>query len=1225
MRIFLTGIFLCLTLCSSHPVAAQTAATSSVSGTVADSQGARISGAEVKLTDVATGIERVATSDSHGRYSFYAIVPGRVKMTVSAKSFKTKVINDVQAEVSKVANVDVDMEAGAIDETIEVGATVEAQLQKSDASIGAVFSETRMMRLPNFNRSAASFFRLQPATAPRGQYAGSRNDQSTYRLDGVDVTDNITGLFSFPVPVESISELRGTVVNANASFGTSAGAQFVLITKSGNNQFHGSAYLYHQDNALNANSWTNNRFGFERPYLLDNRFGFTFGGPIKRERTFFFVNYEGRRNPNSVTLTRVVPTESLRAGTLRFRDAAGMAQTIGVAALKNLDPRGIGPNPKVLEYLNLYPQPNNFTAGDGLNTAGFTFVAPLRSSSNYGLIRLDHKFTDGWSAIAKFTADRQLSNGAGQVDLQQRIGLSRSDYRPRNLVGTVIGVLTPHITNESRFSWFHDRQDFGGSSPPTFVGLNAAINVGAGLLDDLVDVGTQQARRQFGHSNVYQWSDTLAWITGGHNIQLGGNAQRIRSIIFRNDKVIGSLTDPIADVSTAGGFVSIPSAQRPGFIRPSDVGSYNNLYASLLGIVSQVPVLITRDGALNLEPLSTGLLTDSTLSNWEFFISDTWRWKPSLTVTYGVSYGWQEPPTEASGKQNILSFKDTGEPVDYKLYVREKRGAAEAGRVYNPDFAYVPIRDSRRSSIFDADRNNFSPRFSMAWNPSFKNGLMRVLCGDRRMVIRGGYSLVYDRTNTVQPVQLPTLGVGFAQTVNVAGPKNSAGQPFRIGIDGPIPLPQVPRTEATPVVPMKPFGETLSFSVDPHIRTPQNHVFDFTVQRELPWNMLLEVGYVGRLARQLYVSGNLNSVPFMSKDPKSGQTFAQAFDAVAVQLRQKKAANAQPYFENLYGAGTTASLINSSAGDFIAGNVTTVQQIALDLLTAFNNGKGPILTNLQVQDFSVRFSGPGSNYHAGILTLHKRYSHGLAFDLNYTLSQFLDQVYLESQNIIDETQTSFLPDVDYGAADADVRHLFNANGVYDLPFGTDHRLHFANSKLDQFARGWYMAGILTAQSGIALSVLQNFQAYGGGSVLGAFASAIPIKKLGESALQKGVKGSNGVGVNGDPARRGTGLNIFADPEAAYANFRPILISQDGRTGRGAFRGLPRWNLDWSVGKQTNITERFKFSLSFDFINVLNHVIFGNPNLNLQNPAGFGVINGQFNSPRRIQIGGRIDF
>src|SRR5262249_40945091 len=145
---------------------------------------------------------------------------------------------------------------------------------------------------------------------------------------------------------------------------------------------------------------------------LDNRFGGAVGGPIFKNKTFFFLNYEGRRNPNTTTVTRFIPTDSPRAGTLPFRDASGAIQTLDQKAIKALDPRGLGVNPKVLEYLRLYPSPNDFTLGDGLNTAGFVFSAPLTNRDDISLGRLDHKFSEKWSAMGKFSANRNLSTNA---------------------------------------------------------------------------------------------------------------------------------------------------------------------------------------------------------------------------------------------------------------------------------------------------------------------------------------------------------------------------------------------------------------------------------------------------------------------------------------------------------------------------------------------------------------------------------------------------------------------------------------------------------------------------------------------------------------------------------------------------------------------------------------------------------------------------------------------
>jgi hypothetical protein len=734
-------------------------------------------------------------------------------------------------------------------------------------------------------------------------------------------------------------------------------------------------------------------------------------------------------------------------------------------------------------------------------------------------------------------------------------------------------------------------------------------------------VDTQRARHQFRTLNIYQWSDNLTWVKSAHTIQAGGNLRRIRSVDFRDDKVVGSITTPVADVGIVGSFISIPTSQRPSFIQSADVSRYNQFYASLLGMISQVPALITRDADLKLQPLGTGLLTRSTLKAWEFYGVDTWRWKPSLTITYGLTYNWQEPPVEDSGKQTVITYKDTGKLVDFKDYIQTKLAAANAGQIFNPDIAYVPLKNAGRSTAFNTDYGDISPRFSLAWNPSFKSGWLGRMFGDRKTVIRGGYSLAFDRTNTVQTIIIPTLGVGFAQTVNVTGPKNSAGQPFRIGIDGPIPLPTAPAQISSPVVPGKPFGETLSFSVDPNIKVPRNHVVDFTIQRELPWRLLVEIGYIGRFARDLYDDGNLNSVPFMMKDPKSGQTFAQAFDAVAAVLRANATATPppQPYFENFYGAGSTASIAKAQASAFINGNLSTLTQQYLDFLG------GPVLINQQSLDLLVRVSQAISNYHGMIITVHKRFSQGLSLDANYTLSKSLDQSANLTQNNVAEFQSSFFPDISYSPSLFDIRHLFNANGSYDLPFGRNHALSFSNRALDKFISGWFMAGIFTAQSGLPLTVAQSAEAFGASSVFGATAGAIPTSRV-ATGLNSSITGSGGVGTNANPANKGTGLNLFADPEAAFNAFRRIRLADDRREGRGVLRGLSRWSFDWSVGKETKITERVKFSLSFDFFNVFNHVIFNDPgSLSLQNKAAFGVITSQNNTPRRIQVGARIDF
>jgi hypothetical protein len=1160
---------------------AQTATTATISGVVTDPQNGYVAAALLTLTERATNQERHTLTDTQGHYNFSALPPGRFSLKVTAPGFKVMDVHNVTVELAKNATINVLLEVGEILEATQVIAG-RILLQTTDASIGSVLSQASLQRLPNLTRQTNQLFNLQAATTPTGEFAGARQDQSTVTLDGVDISDNARGEFGrtvIPTPLETIQTMRSIVANANATFGRSSGGQFALITKSGTNEWHGGVYLFHQNGALAANSWTNNRLGIARPFLLDNRFGFTLGGPLKKERTFLFMNYEGRRRPDSTTVTRIVPTVSYRNGTIKTNYG-----DIDDAMLKAEDERGLGVNPKMLEYLRLYPLPNDFTVGDQLNLAGFTFAAPTKSSEAFGVLRLDQIFTERWRANLKLTGSRHLSTTATQVNLLTRAATNKFPFRPLNIVAAVTAMLAPTVTNEARISWLRDKLHFDNEVPSARIGLNLPLRLDPRYFNDLVDSDATRARRQARQLSLFQAADNLTWTSGRHSIQAGANIRFINSTDFRNDKVYNVLTTPVADVGSGGARIFVPGAQRPFFII-REAPALLTLKAVLYGNVYQVPALFTRDADLQLQPPGTGLNTKSTLRTYEFYLSDSWRVKPSFTVTYGLTYNWQTPPKETSGKQTVMTYKDSGRLVDYQSFLDTKRQAALRGEVWNPALAFVPLRQTGRQTAFNTDYTNLSPRLSLAWNPNFKNKLL----GDYRTVIRAGYSLLFDRTNTVQTITIPTLGIGFSHTQVLTNPRNNAGAFFRVGIDGTLPLPAVAAKLTAPFVPAPTLEEIVSVAVDPNIKTPRHHVWDVTIQRELPHDYLLEVGWIGRFGRKLYANGNLNSLPLMFTDPTSGQTLAQAIEGVQRDKRARRFdVTPQPFFEHLYGEGSTADF-STYLND---GRISFFQQFIADLRVAKGWMNGPMLTNLQVQDLWMRTSTARSNYHALFVALHKPLTHGLSFDLNYTLSKSLDNVPGLTQNDMTPYQSSYEPDIDYSPSLFDLRHIFKASGVYTLPF-----------QQNRFMRGWYVAGIFTAHSGPPLTVFAGSDGFGGSSVYNTFTGALPLRN---SLFAKGVH------------QVGAGLNLFAHPESVANSFRPVSPARDGRHGRG-------WNLDWSIGKETQVTERAKFTLSFEFFNVFNHVLFNDPNLDLRAPWEFGALTSQFNAPRRIQIGARFDF
>jgi hypothetical protein len=422
---------------------------------------------------------------------------------------------------------------------------------------------------------------------------------------------------------------------------------------------------------------------------------------------------------------------------------------------------------------------------------------------------------------------------------------------------------------------------------------------------------------------------------------------------------------------------------------------------------------------------------------------------------------------------------------------------------------------------------------------------------------------------------------------------------------------------------------------------------DFTIQRELPANLILEVGYIGRFGRELPAGIDLgSSSPYFFKDSASGQTFAEAYDQVALALRAGTSASALPavsWFENqLSGLASSAAaaacrppnvavILNSTQciallqGSAFQANAVSTLFLQMGVYRQAFLGR-PAYNSLQIAALLMATSGGRSNYNAGFVTLRNKYWHGLQFDLNYTYSKALDQVG-DVQNNLSIISTGFDRDVDYGFSQADRRHVFNAIFNYDLPFGTGKRWLSGDGWTDYVLGGWYVSGIFRNYSGLPLFVTDNAGVFG--NIAGAPAQgAIPLvdpNTLG-AGVYSGVSGSGGVGTSGNPAAGGTGLNLFADPAAAFASFRRIQLSRDGRQGRTmAFRGPWFWNLDFRLAKSTRITEKVGFEFSADFFNVFNKVNFATPSLSLNSPANFGVFSTQTGSPRTIQFGARVQF
>jgi hypothetical protein len=768
---------------------------------------------------------------------------------------------------------------------------------------------------------------------------------------------------------------------------------------------------------------------------------------------------------------------------------------------------------------------------------------------------------------------------------------------------------------------------------PQVPGINVAMDVG--IVDEPIGVSINGARSQVANQHTYQVINNSTWNRDKHTVLFGGTWRREYWYFNRTDQLAGSLTTPVATVNS-GTNLSIPGSALPptcsatlttNCLLAADVGRFTNLFASSLGMVDSVGVLAMRD--TNLQPLPLGTPQDLETVNdaFELYVNDSWRPTSALTLNLGLSYQFRLAPKEKLDRYAYLIDNGTGEIINSDLYVERARAAALAGQPYNPQLAFQPVTNVGDSKYYQTDWTNLGPRLAATWNPPGQSGILGTIFRQDKSVLRGGYGLVFDRTNSVQHIF--ALGMGYGENLAVLSPRcdingipGAGCQPngatpsaaYRVGVDGPIPTPQHPAVTA----PIVPGTLVVTAYADSKIKTGRTHSFNFSYQRELSTRMMMEAGWVMRLGRELPQAYVLSSVPYFHVDNGSQQTFAQAFDVIATQLRAGvPVANVtpQPWFENQIGAGQTALLANNQRTSFVDGNLSQLWLTVNQRRTAL--GQQP-LSNQQIQTLWARGDGGKSDYHAFYATLRRRMAEGLTFSGSYTLSKTMDQAGVR-QNIVNAPSSAFDLDIDWGPADTDRRHVLNATGVYDLPFGRN------GGGLSLLTGGWYVAGIFTATSGIPLNVCQRTGVYGGGLTFTGCVGAVPTGGDVDPGVYSGVAGSGNIGTTGNPATGGTGLNLFQDPEAVFNSFRRVLISQDTTSSRGAIYGLPRWNLDFSIGKRTRVTRDVYAVFTAEAINVLNRVQFGNPTLNLANPTTFGVIDSQGGTPRTIQLGFRIEF
>jgi hypothetical protein len=1306
MRVSKNLFLLSAVLLFGLPIFAQNA-TTSVHGTVQDPKGGVIPGATVHLGSAATGYKRDVTSGPDGAYQILQIPPGTYDVTADAKNVGKVEVKGVRLLVNQPTTLDLTVQLAGQTTTIEVrgeAPTVNTQ----DATIGHAFNTQQIMSLPFEGRNAVEILSLQPGvvyTNPtqgtgintgfdsrNGSVNGGRSDQTNVTIDGLDNNDPNTGnAFNGALrsTLDSIQEFRVTTTNANAEVGRSSGAQVVLVTKSGTNNWHGSLYEENRNGLGVANNWFNKQSQIasglpnEPAKLVRNVFGGSIGGPIVKDRFFFFFTYEGLRRAESLQVTRIVPSDDLRNGIIHYLTcgagqptdcdpAQQTVATLNAAQIAGMDtgcvgngtcPWGPGPNPNSLAVLQSYPHPNTDALGDTLNFRGFTFAAstPARQNTFIGKLDLNvdqagnHKiFVRGNLQDDNFVPETAGSSGSFS-DQAQFPGRPFNATNFDNSKGIAIGytaILGQNLINSFRYGFTRlgaGRSGIGDQPRVTFRGLDDPVGF---------------RRSSFVNVPTNNLVDDVTWTKGKHTIQLGGNLRIINNNRLSNEiNFFQTSSNPAwllgGGVAGLGGDLDPESF---GFAPVADSfgNSYDQPISALVGTLPEISSIYNQDKNGTVIPQGTLIPRSFKGHEAEMYVQDSWRIKPNLTITGGLRYSLLQPPYEVHGEQAAPS-------ISMSDFLKNRAAAMLAGQTYRPTIQFdISGQANGKQPYWDWDYKDIAPRFSIAYSPNQEKGFLGKLFGSQgKTSIRAGWGIYYDHFGEGIVNTFDTEGsfglttevdnaAGF-QTVDCAprftGSFDVGGSTAGIGCGGqnlvappPGPFPVTPPTG------IQNGSFAIYWGLDNKLKTPYSHAFDASIQRELKGGFVMELAYVGRLGRRLLQQEDL-AMPLNIVDPASHidyfgamQSLDKAFDAGT----PESAIAPNPYWEHIFpGAAGAAGVSGCASG--IPGTPTATQNIYDLLSCGLRGNETTVLEILDFPDssglcfpacatingqltqgfqfFHDQFSSlyawrsiGNSVYNAGQIMFRHRMSHGVQFDFNYTLSRSYD--YGSSSERIDFVS---------GPTNDQIINTWNPK--LNRSYSDFDALHQINTNFVvelPFGRTRAVGG---GMGRVADAFIGGWNVSG----LARWSSGLPFSvdsgfnfptnwELEGNGVLMGPKPETGQFLSGPTGNSPTGFaNVFRNGTAAFNAFRLAYAGEAG--DRNNLRGPGYFGLDMGLAKKFKITETSAITFNWDVFNVFNSVRFDAlssiPALDTQ--STFGNFNTLLTNPRVMQFGLRFDF
>jgi Carboxypeptidase regulatory-like domain len=1136
---------------------AQATYTAQLRGTIKDSTGAVVPRATVNITNPATQVSETVTTDEVGRYIFPALKPAFYSVKVEAAGFKTVVRSNIELRVNQQTDLDFTLELGEVTETVEV--TAESTLLNTvSATLGTEITNRYIVDMPLLDRALTNLTFLAPGvTEVPGAGAddirgtnfvsnGQRNGTAEVRLDGGLSTVAESGeggntIVNYQPSLEVVQEFKVQNNNYSAEYGNNGGTVVNIITKSGTNDFHGSGWWFARRPRFDANDFFSNRDGQPKGDYKKDEWGGSIGGPIKKQKSFFFFDFLKTRNDSPFTLTTTVPTDLQRRGDFSqtFNDDGTLQQIynpfdahedadgnwIRTPFPSNVIPEGLI-DPVARNIMDLYPDPTG--PGDPI-TGRHNYTQKLVSSypSHQFDIKLDHILTDKTRISGRYS--RAHSSGSTPSAEGQLLDAATNRGNDQNVVLEHNWAPTPSLlwTNRLGVDRSYYRQD-SEELDPASVGFPPELNAYFGLKrfpeigpEEYGYLGQSCCTDTVKGQTLWNYSSALSKVIGGHNLKFGGEQRHMFTNFWQPDYPTGQ-------------FAFERSTTMQDVFNP-DSSQGNGLASLLLGWGTW--------GHVGTQPPVADKTKDQGL-----FIQDDWKVSQRLTVNLGLRYEWSTPFTERFNRLVIVDYNgDAGVDVP------------GLGRLRGTSY----LADSNKRSA-DVDRNNFGPRFGLAYRLGQKT------------VLRGGAGVYYgfNVATNFQYVGTPwykNVTMYFSKDGGIT-PYASLSNPFPVGFVGP-PGPKYGK--------LSQWGFDNGYNLNDGLRNAEIYQWNVGIERELPGNMLIEVNYTASRSTHL---------PFNGYDGTRNRNFINR------ENREK------------YGSDGLAELVDNPFLPFFQGP------------NAIFNEPDSLYNDPQIEriyllrpypQFAGSFGGypefnANARYNALQIRFEKRYSHGLNFTGNYTFSKMTDDNSLGFNPWVGNLQTTGeLQDLTNLRAEKSVSGVDTPQRLafavsYELPVGRGKALgNQMGRALDLMVGGWKLNSFVTFQSGNPVGIHMN-----------------------EGRLADGNQRPN---VQGDP--RGASIRTVVDGNGNFFNESAFSDPGDQIPGSAPryfsnLRADGIKNLDFSIFKIFNIREGMYLQLRAEFFNFTNTPRFGMPDTSFGS-GDFGLITYQANQSRHGQIGIRF--